>query len=48
MMQEDFASRIRANQEQLSANLGGQFDFIVCGPERPVPSSPGGSRQILQ
>ena len=31
MMQEDFASRVRANQEQLSANLGGQFDFIVCG-----------------
>ena len=26
-MQEDFASRVRANQEQLSANLGGEFDF---------------------
>jgi choline dehydrogenase len=25
------AARIRANQEQLSANLDGQFDFIVCG-----------------
>jgi choline dehydrogenase len=31
MMQEDFASRVRANQERLSANLGGEFDFIVCG-----------------
>ena len=31
MMQEDFASRVLANQERLSANVGGQFDFIVCG-----------------
>ena len=30
-MQEDFAARIRANQERLTANLGGQYDFIVCG-----------------
>jgi choline dehydrogenase len=26
-----FATRIRANQEKLAANLQGQFDFIVCG-----------------
>ena len=30
-MQEDFAARVRANQQQLSAILGGQFDFVVCG-----------------
>src|SRR5262249_55623495 len=25
------AARIRVNQDELAANLGGQFDFIVCG-----------------
>jgi choline dehydrogenase len=27
----EVATRIRANQEKLAAELGGQFDFIVCG-----------------
>jgi choline dehydrogenase len=27
----EVAARIRANQDRLAANLGGQFDFIVCG-----------------
>jgi choline dehydrogenase len=27
----EVAARIRANQDRLATNLGGQFDFIVCG-----------------
>jgi choline dehydrogenase len=27
----EFAERVRLNQQQLRANLKGQFDFIVCG-----------------
>src|SRR5258706_3785598 len=30
-IQEDFAERVRANQQKLSAGLGKRFDFIVCG-----------------
>ena len=30
-MSEDLGSRIRANQEKLSAELKSCYDFIVCG-----------------
>ena len=29
--QVDVATRVRANQEKLAAELGKRFDFIVCG-----------------
>jgi hypothetical protein len=31
MMQEDFAARVRANQQQLASNVPTSFDSIVCG-----------------
>ena len=31
MMQENFAARVRANQDQLAAKLPTRFDYIVCG-----------------
>ena len=30
-MQEDFASRVRANQQQLASQIRTRFDYIVCG-----------------
>ena len=30
-MQEDFAARVRANQQQLASQLPTRFDYIVCG-----------------
>jgi choline dehydrogenase len=30
-MQEDFAARVRANQQQLASNIPTRFDYIVCG-----------------
>ena len=30
-MQEDFAARVRANQQQRASNLLTRFDYIVCG-----------------
>jgi len=30
-VQEDFADRVRANQQQLSSGLKTRFDYIVCG-----------------
>jgi choline dehydrogenase len=31
MMQEDFATRVRANQQELASKLPTGFDYIVCG-----------------
>src|SRR5215831_1386600 len=31
MMQEDFAARVRTNQQQLASKLPTRFDYIVCG-----------------
>jgi choline dehydrogenase len=30
-MQEDFAERVRVNQQELSSELKTRFDYIVCG-----------------
>ena len=30
-MQEDFAARVRANQQELASKLRTRFDYIVCG-----------------
>src|ERR1700737_4090247 len=30
-MQENFAARVRANQQQLASKLRTRFDYIVCG-----------------
>src|SRR5215813_13482243 len=30
-MQDDFAARVRANQQQVAAKLPAKFDYIVCG-----------------
>jgi len=40
----EIAARIRVNQDELAANLGGQFDFIVCGAGTSGLSL-GGSRR---
>jgi hypothetical protein len=37
--QVEVASRVRANQDKLAAELGKRFDFIVAERELPVRSS---------
>ena len=36
IVQEDFAERVRTNQQQLASNLPTRFDYIVCGAGTPV------------
>ena len=48
-MQEEFASRVRANQRELASQIRTRFDYIVCGAGTSGSVVAGaGSRQIQQ